>query len=96
MKINGNCELIFDENWQPVKIAIRGSHGHWTGANGDQLDWEGSYEAFFDGTFTADLDIVGGTGRFERATGNIKGGGYNDPETGYAVSEGKGYITILK
>ena len=91
-----NCELVFDENWHPLKVVIRGSHGYWTGANGDRLDWAGSYESYLDGTFSGDLDIVGGTGRFEGATGNLKGSGYVDPETGYAVSTGKGYITIPK
>lgn len=93
---HGSCELIFDENWKPVKVVIRGSHGRWTGANGDRLDWQGSYESYLDGTFSGDLDIVGGTGRFEGATGNLKGNGYVDPQTGYAVSRGEGYITIPK
>ncbi|MBK8706293.1 MAG: hypothetical protein IPN33_23835 [Saprospiraceae bacterium] len=93
---HGSCEVIFDEYWNPVKILITGSQGHWTGANGDRLEWEGSYESFFDGTFTGDLDIIGGTGKFTGAFGNVKGGGYVDPETGYAVSTAEGWITIPK
>ena len=93
---HGSCVLVFDENGNPVKVAISGSHGTWTSANGDKLFWEGSYESFFDGTFTGDLDITGGTGKFTGAFGNVKGGGYVDPETGYAVSTAEGYIAIPK
>ena len=91
---HGSCELILDENWNPVMVAISGSHGAWAGANGDQIWWEGSYESYLDGTFSADLDIVGGTGRFEGATGNVKGIGHVDPVTSYAVGSPEGYITI--
>ena len=93
---HGSCELVFDENGNLTMIAISGSHGHWTGANGDRLYWEGRYESYLDGTFFADLDIVSGTGKFADATGNVKGLGYVDPETGYAVGAPEGHLKILK
>ncbi len=71
-------------------------HFSLTAANGDILFWQGVYEAFPDGTFSADMDFTGGTGRFENASGNVFGIGHTDPETGYAVGTAEGYITMLK
>jgi hypothetical protein len=93
---HGSCEMIFDENGSFVKVAISGSHGWWTAANGDRLNWEGSYESFGDGTWTCDLDFTGGTGRFEDVSGNITALGWNDPENGYACARPEGYITFPK
>jgi hypothetical protein len=88
---HGTCDLA--EN----KIVITGSHGIWTGANGDQIWWEGDYEVFFNGNFSADLDIVGGTGRFEGAVGNVRGDdGVTDPETGYGSGTAQGWVTVFK
>jgi hypothetical protein len=92
---HGSCSLIFDAGGF-VKGVIEGSKGHWTAANGDILKWKGRYEAFPDGTFSADLNFDGGTGKFEGATGNVFGFGHNDPETGYAVGLAEGWITIPK
>lgn len=93
---HGSCYLVFDPNGNFVKGVIEGSHGQWMAANGDILFWQGVYEAFPDGTFSADMDFTGGTGRFENASGNVFGVGQNDPETGYAVGTVEGTITMLK
>lgn len=88
---HGTCELMGD------RILITGSHGIWTGTDGDQIWWEGDYEVLFNGNFSADLDIVGGTGRYEGATGNVKGeNGVTDPATGYGSGSAQGWVTIFK
>ncbi|MBK7409913.1 MAG: hypothetical protein IPJ40_18810 [Saprospirales bacterium] len=93
---HGSCEMVLDANGNFVKFVISGSHGHWTAANGDVLNWEGTYEVFPDLTFSADMDFAGGTGKFDGATGNVFGFGHNDLETGLAIGTAEGYITILK
>ncbi|MCB9282844.1 MAG: hypothetical protein H6563_02125 [Lewinellaceae bacterium] len=93
---HGSCQLVFDPSGNLVKVLIEGSNGHWTAANGDVLNWQGTYESFLDGTFSADLNFAGGTGSFEGATGNVFGFGYVDPETGNAVGTAEGYITMLR
>lgn len=91
---HGSCYMVFNANGQFVKAVIEGSHGQWMAANGDILFWEGVYEVFPDGTYSADMDFTGGTGRFENASGNVFGIGQNDPETGLAVGTAEGYITM--
>ena len=85
---HGSCNLVGN------KIVITGSNGIFCGANGDQIWWEGDYEVFFTGAYTADLDIVGGTGKFEGAFGNVKG--YSDGSGAYGSGYAEGWITIFK
>lgn len=93
---HGTCYMVFDSNGDFVKGVIEGSYGQWTAANGDVLKWKGTYEAFPDGTFSADFNFDGGSGKFEGATGNAFGIGHNDPVTGNAVGVAEGWITIPK
>jgi hypothetical protein len=87
---HGSCNVYMNEG----KLIITGSEGILAGANGDQIWWKGDYEVFFTGAYSTDLDIVGGTGRFEGATGNVKG--YSDGSGAYGSGYGEGWITIFK
>ncbi|MEX1288735.1 MAG: hypothetical protein AB1Z57_12405 [Acidimicrobiia bacterium] len=63
-----------------------------TAANGDQLF--GTYTGSMTGptTWLDDLTIVGGTGRFEGATGEVAESGWYDPDTEYMEITGEGWI----
>ncbi len=87
---HGSCNVYMNEG----KLIITGSEGIFAGANGDQVRWKGDYEVYFAGGYSADLDIVGGTGRFENAIGNIKG--YSDGSGAYGSGYAEGWIKIFK
>jgi hypothetical protein len=64
-----------------------------TAANGDQLF--GTYNGTMSGptTWVDELTILGGTGRFLGATGEVAESGWYDPDSGYMEITGEGWIT---
>jgi hypothetical protein len=87
---HGVCNVYPSEN----KLVITGSEGIFAGANGEQIWWKGDYEVFFTGGYSVDMNIVGGTGRFESATGTLHG--YSDGSGAYGSGYAEGWITIYK